>query len=243
MQLLKNSYLLRLLRRSSSEILDIFGSVLYYSFLLLLLAENFSKLSTSEISTVVLQNCKLILLAITRILSKNVSLLYIVSTAPLLEGIGVVVGVKKEDIQQFCGKGGVDDIIERAKWETGDHIWRGFGVFRESSYTFSLKNVIWLTIYVQTERCITCYFSFMFWAYFGCSGLLPSNKLCLSSFNACQCILVIAQWWMQYDKYFPSILYYATNLKYILWNICYITCDCRAMTSLSLTQKLISLVQ
>ena len=142
MQLLKNSYLLRLLRRSSSEILDIFGSVLYYSFLLLLLAENFSKLSTSEISTVVLQNCKLILLAITRILSKNVSLLYIVSTAPLLEGIGVVVGVKKEDIQQFCGKGGVDDIIERAKWETGDHIWREFGVFRESSYTFSLKNVI-----------------------------------------------------------------------------------------------------
>ena len=44
---------------------------------------------------------------------------------------------------------------------------RGCRDFRDSSYVFHFMTLIWLTIYVQTERCcITCYCSFMFSAKF-----------------------------------------------------------------------------
>ena len=37
-----------------------------------------------------------------------------------------------------------------------------FRVFRDSNYKFYFMGLVWLTIYVQTERCITCYFLLAF---------------------------------------------------------------------------------
>ena len=44
---------------------------------------------------------------------------------------------------------------------------KSFGVLRDRSYKFYLMTFIWLTIYMQTETCITFfYFSLKFLAYF-----------------------------------------------------------------------------
>ena len=59
-------------------------------------------------------------------------------------------------------RGGLKDIFwRRGLMGKGESIFGGgFRVSRDSNYKFYIKTLIWLTIYVQTERfCITCYFS------------------------------------------------------------------------------------
>ena len=55
---------------------------------------------------------------------------------------------------------GIKIVTLQSRKLFSDSIGGGFRVSKDSNYKFYIKTLIWLTIYVQTERfCITCYFS------------------------------------------------------------------------------------
>ena len=90
-------------------------------------------------------------------------------------GRGVGGGVVKA-FQQFCGRECLKIFLEGILDGKGASIFGGevrdfrdynFYNFYITNYNFYITNPIWLTIYMQTERCcIACYFSLTFLAYF-----------------------------------------------------------------------------